>query len=110
MIKHTLGPWEFIEDDGRQVDDCLGPYTICDEARNDLASVYSRENATVAISRSCAIANARLIAAAPDLLDALQDALFCMESSVKIKNQDWDGSATLESSIGKARAAIAKAN
>ena len=106
MGEHTQGPWKFIEDDGRQVDDCLGPYTICDEARNDLASVYSRENATVAISRTCAIANARLIATAPDLLKA---ALMLDSLETRIDHGDEEASADWPHAMTALRAAIAKA-
>lgn len=62
--QHTPGPWRYLEDhDG---DNAGRPLTVCDAANNDLANVYSQDDATVDISRGEAIANARLIAAAPD--------------------------------------------
>lgn len=69
-LAHTPGPWRYLEDhDG----DAAGqPLTVCDASNNDLANIYSREDATVDISRQAAIANARLIASAPDLLAVVQ--------------------------------------
>ena len=70
---HTPGPWEFLEA-GRTEEEgnACRPLTICGGNNDDLANVYSRDDATVAISREEAIANARLIAAAPELLAVLQ--------------------------------------
>lgn len=53
--------------------------------------------------------NAHLLAAAPDMLAALQDAQLSLESYVKRYDQQWNGSATPESALGRVRAAIAKA-
>lgn len=74
--KHTPGPWEFLED-GRTEDEgnAARPLTICSPARDDLAEIYSRDDATVSVSRGEAIANARLIAAAPELLACLLELL-----------------------------------
>jgi hypothetical protein len=46
---------------------------------------------------------------APELLDALMDALAGLATYYRQKHPDWDGSALPSSTIGKARAAIAKA-
>lgn len=54
-------------------------------------------------------ANAHLIAAAPELYEALELAIFCMVANEKIKNPEWDERATPTSAIGKARAILAKA-
>lgn len=67
--KHTPGPWTFIEAD--VLDDVDGPFTICDEAGNDLATFYSVDDSTVTTTRGQAIANATMAAAAPELLDVL---------------------------------------
>ena len=48
------------------------PLTICDTYDNDVAEIYSREDATVSTTREQAIAIARLFAAAPDLVAALK--------------------------------------
>lgn len=55
MAKHTPGPWTHSEDG-----------VIVDAAGKQLASVFPRDRA----------ANARLIAAAPDLLEACRAALY----------------------------------
>ena len=70
--KFTPGPWEFLE-----ADDPNGEYNACrpltiSGGGDDLANIYSADDATVDITRDAAIANARLIAAAPDLLAALK--------------------------------------
>jgi len=71
MAQHTPGPWSFLEGEDDETP-TSGPLTICDRANlDDLANVYSRDDATVSVPFEEAIANARLIAAAPDLLDAL---------------------------------------
>lgn len=74
---HTPGPWRYLEDhDG---DAACSPLTVCDSDSNDLASIYSRDDATVDIPREQAIANARLIAAAPELLARLVEIRKCMD-------------------------------
>ena len=73
MTAHTPGPWAFLEAED-DLADRIGPWTIGGPKLDDIAEVYSDENATVGIVRDEAIANARLIAAAPDLLEALQEA------------------------------------
>ena len=50
-----------------------------------------------------------LIAAAPELYKALELALWCMVANEKIKNSEWDETATPESAVGMARSALAKA-
>jgi hypothetical protein len=44
-----------------------------------------------------------------ELVEALDTALFCMIANEKIKRPEWDESATPESAIGRARAALSKA-
>lgn len=72
--KPTPGPWEFLElgrteeeyNRGRALTISGGPN------HDDIANVFSCDDASVSISRAEAVANARLIAAAPKLLDALK--------------------------------------
>ena len=84
--KHTPGPWSFCNN------------TLCQANGNYLHLGTWSESSGLG---KMAQANARLIAAAPDLLDALQNMLTAWETGEAysdIKNQ-----------IGNARAAIAKA-
>lgn len=108
MSAHSPGPWRYLEDhDG----DAAGrPLTVCDAANNDLAEVYSREDATVDISREQAIANARLIAAAPDLLDAAKEAMQWFDAEWKARVADhMSFGGTRSINIQKIRAAISRA-
>jgi hypothetical protein len=71
--KHTPAPWHFLEEGDTESDHNIGkPFTICGGDDDDLADVFDNTHSTVSISREEAIANARLIAAAPDLLAALK--------------------------------------
>jgi hypothetical protein len=83
MSKHTKGPWSYRLDDS---DVWAGDVRVCRKPHN--VSAYDKEWQ----------ANARLIAAAPDLLAALEDLLYQAEHS---KEGSWDRD--------EARAAIAKA-
>ena len=87
--KHTPGPWMFdatLKGDGS----FGGSYIVSNNAKRTwpLAEVYSEDNA-------------RLIAAAPELLEALMDALKDLEAL-----SQWDNASAC---ARKARAAIAKA-
>lgn len=85
--KYTPGPWfQGCEDDPKSGDIYMSDSSLIAEAfiNCDVATM---------------LANARLIAAAPDLLEALQDALGMID--------DYDGPNSPESVA--ARAAIAKA-
>ena len=85
--KHTLGPWVAAEGNNRgHVMTLNGGYAIHEHP--DFSSIGDRSQIT---------ANARLIAAAPDLLDALQ----CL--------MDHFDKASYDAAFEKARAAIAKA-
>lgn len=85
--KHTPGPWE-IERGYSTIIKSIGP-CVADEYAG---------SAWLEVSE----ANARLIAAAPELLDALKELL-------DREWQDDEGDYTLEMARRKARAAIAKA-
>lgn len=97
MSKHTPGPWRQFEHNGN-VMVCAGPSHL----------------ATVAIGgamdESSDRANARLIAAAPELLDALRTILEYAEcyDDAGPRAAGWQ-SAELRADIEAARAAIAKA-
>lgn len=94
MSKHTPGPWYVVDrnwelstvfsSSGDEIARCL----IAPEADDDIGEKFERIKE----------ANARLIAASPDLLQALIDTLDALEC--------WTGS---DVRIGQARAAIAKA-
>ena len=81
--KHTPGPW-FIEDNGKCIDITASEGSGCKGDR------YMRVGGTIDI------ADARLIAAAPELLDALRDMVS-------------DRECLSEATVNFARAAIAKA-
>ena len=93
MIKHTSGPWNLqlgTAGDWR-VDRAASEWNICGR----LSTVEHMEKES--------LANAHLIAAAPDLLEALGNCLSLVE--LKFGNTDPTGNAA----IAQARAAIAKA-
>lgn len=71
MSAHTPGPWSFLEGEDGDTP-TSGPLTITGGNLDDLANVYSRDDATVSVPFEQAIANAALIASAPELLDALK--------------------------------------
>ena len=77
MSKHTPGPWE---------------YRLTEGSDKKLATVYGRGKG---IARHVLPEDARLIAAAPDLLEACKTALY--------------GGGTIAEAAEKCRAAIAKA-
>jgi len=85
LSNHTPGPWNIEPDDER------GGWFIR----------YYAE--TVAYVPPSANTDARLIAAAPDLLAALQEVVGHLWSIEDVSGHDWDGTKDL------ARAAIAKA-
>ena len=97
--KYTPGPWD--------VDDCGN---ICGSGAA-LANVFGAEDYPClpeedydAVNVECA-ANARLMAAAPELLAALKDAEWIMRSRVLPEHLDRHAAKALE----QARAALAKA-
>ena len=63
MRKHTPGPWEILQSDG------FLQIASCSDIAKGISSVYAR-NGVAAM-----YANAQLIAAAPDLLEALDKLL-----------------------------------
>ena len=96
-MKHTPGPWVFVADD----------YNVKDDSGEHIGSIKSMDGwyicAVDGIGRQTeASANARLIAAAPDLLAALEDAHWAL-----VHHPGGDDRA--EADVKVARAAIAAA-
>ena len=79
MSKHTKGPWNYVTADGSigGIEDAKG------NAIGHAFQVAAPERSVVAIYRANQerIANAKLMAAAPELLSALNDLLVGMEAS-----------------------------
>ena len=90
MSKHTPGPWEAFQND-------LGCGVLATK-RADVAYCWTRDGWPLDSSRpiSESVANARLIAAAPELLEVLKEIMSWEENEQAL----W---------AKKARAAIAKA-
>lgn len=96
MSKHTPGPWQFYTEP--QPNGC----PIVGDGRGLMVAMLAH-SIHYQDQKSEALANARLIAAAPDLLEAL--AVMTDLCAIKYGNLD----AEVWSEIKKARAAIAKA-
>lgn len=102
MSKYTAGPWQYIPSTEHH-----GPYVSNKEGYGDICDCYVMSNPTALSVRNggdskpihmqpdCADANARLIAAAPALLEALQ--LFM---------HDWRGDQSPPRKVRIAQAAI----
>jgi hypothetical protein len=103
--RHTPGPWRVdpcYKADVQTADGCIEICTVDGDGAN-----YSTgaPHGLYTPSRSSALANARLIAAAPELLEALRelaDAFSCEITFEGVKQPE-------DPAIVKARAAIAKA-
>jgi hypothetical protein len=100
--KHTPGPWKAQLREGYVRHHAKGQWEV--------VSAYETEwwIADAAPHTGCDEANARLIAAAPELLAALETVLSWAEP-VAGDNRDKEAAANEEASIALARAAIAKA-
>ena len=108
MSKHTPGPWHWIGDSltHRQYN-IYAPGSapqehVCTVNNLSVEKLYGRD-------ADVALANARLIAAAPDLLDALRD----FSDYVRNEQNSTDGAVIYSNTqihrlVFKARAAIAK--
>ena len=105
--RFTPGPWRFLE--GKDYDEGANvgrPLTVCGGNNDDLANVYSADDSTVSVSRAEAVANAHLIAAAPDLYEALELLL----ATPEIADADpRDKDEETQIAERKARAALRKA-
>jgi hypothetical protein len=96
MSKHTPGPWEVVPEDRAE-----SRWIIGDEEGGSIASC---EPAGPWITSAQADANARLIAAAPDLLAVLRDMLLWADTPQQEASPSW-----IIGACERARAAIAKA-
>lgn len=95
-FKGTKGEWDWEENSASQVDGstCIGVHS---GGGPQIAYLQSFVGWGADYERSATIANANLIAAAPDLLEALQDVLHAYDKHGE--HSEWDF----------ARAAISKA-
>lgn len=89
---HTPGPWSLSDEDSPLLSGADGAY---------IAQVFSRTNCDIGSLRSNYAADARLIAAAPDLLDALRRVMRHIPAD--------SGGASLSDDMHRARKAIARA-
>jgi hypothetical protein len=99
MKKHTPGPWHAFPVHSRGANSSIGPissYQIRDEHHNIIArtSIYGQDAGWAEVV-GCVEANAKLVAAAPDLLAALEEVVRISDR----KHDAWD----------RAKVAIAKA-
>ena len=97
--KHTPGPWNIGSSDlpvSRMSIHCKGHKDSC---HSTVALMVSR--GAIGISHDEEFANARLIAAAPDLLKALEDC-------VAVMDRELAGLKVIQPELSAARAAIAK--
>jgi hypothetical protein len=105
-VKHTPGPWKWEENS------VSSSAHTCIEVRQDLGKTeYSGQIAYMQsaehvglMPRGEVMANASLIAAAPDLLESLQELVEIVQSAIDNKSSQYLDSFTLQ----PARAAIAK--
>jgi hypothetical protein len=97
----TPGPWELVIEDGIDVRECRiygGVFPGAKRAVVEIADVWAVDSRDPQATRE---ANAALIAAAPDLYEALSDLLdFC--DVVSSNESAW------EQSVNRARAALSK--
>lgn len=98
--KHTPGPWGY----GQVEEGIWGIYFNPDGYDIEDAAVYMRDTED---DRS--EADARLIAAAPDLLEALTELLRMIDAGVSAETMISCESRNISSVLGDARVAIAKA-
>ena len=91
-VKHTPGPWMKSTHGG------ISKYSIWSSSGQHIADT----NTTKSIGFERCAANASLIAAAPDLLEALEDC-------VAVMDRELAGLKVIQPELSAARAAIAKA-
>ncbi len=102
-MKHTPGPWKVCE---QYTDRAVYPISHPIDNDNQAVSILAEVNSCGGTKEQCQ-ANARLIAAAPDLLSAL-------EGLLKVAEKQIDQSATHEGllncqALANTRVALAKA-
>lgn len=104
-IKHTPGPWRVSSESPRIIQKDYR--AIGSDAGFLIASTMGHDNSGFYASEQEADANARLIAAAPELLEALTDAVIDFDNWAA--HEDNHPHEHLVVWVEKARAAIAKA-
>lgn len=115
MGTHTPGPWHFVpENTGLMFDHGYGILYGEPDSWGWEKNLYVSVGCSVRVARELgedtAEANARLIAAAPDLLGALKDLLSDCEEYARINNlHNSDGSPATHHSMRRAADVIAKA-
>lgn len=97
MSKHSVGPWSVM---GQGQDEIWSPDSHTEGCYEQIATI------TDGGDRMMEKANARLIAAAPELLEALQKCEYTLTNMVGMSDLC---AKELQKSIDKARAAIKKA-
>jgi hypothetical protein len=105
---HTPGPWEHVPGTEHHGPYVCGPFgnTVCDCYAMSRPPLFSGESPSpISHMHEMAEPNARLIAAAPDLLEACRDLLKMVEAAHRQLGM-WTGD---NPRILTARAAIAKA-
>jgi hypothetical protein len=113
MSKHTPGPWELTVS-GTHCDGVNVQFRIDTESRINIASGQSQEHlgSNFGVFEEECIANGRLIAAAPDLLEALRLAHQFITNGIElgyIRMPDPDFPDPAHQTPSIVRAAIAKA-
>lgn len=111
--KHTPGPWMALTG---EVTGILDQASVVHDPGKNKEYVFIAETADIdeTLPLVVRVANARLIAAAPEMLEALKDGLTAFE--LFMKHANWGASALTADAIrganempGKMRSAIAKA-
>lgn len=99
-MKHTLGDWFVVERDTTfDVETKDGMHVVRTSWHHNMRKPYPL--------KAEALANARLIAAAPDLLEQLRNAEELLMQTLRWRGEGWECSES--ELLGDIRAAIAKA-
>ena len=98
MAEHTPGPWERLRRSGQ---DNSGSIAVGQKDSPHVCSVRYSQHPEFPLE--VAEANARLIAAAPELLEAAKSALWFDANNVSDSHLDVDIKAKLEAAIAKAK-------
>ena len=102
-VTHTPGPW--IAWNLRDFDQWI----VWDSKRKNLAHVHHRHEEHCAPHNSEAKANAHLIAAAPEMLEALRECVEALYSSYDVNDWPADGKTPQDQAARRAEEVIAKA-